>query len=144
MSDDSIKRATKALLRRIKYRRNRETILARIRERRADPVVVGRERERRRKYYHQAGGLQNSALLAKYGITTEQFLILNNQQDGLCAICGGPPGRRKTRLCVDHDHKTGKVRGLLCNDCNNGLGRFKDDTAIVSKALAYLDKHGAK
>lgn len=56
-----------------------------------------------------------------------------------CAICG----KRRSdkvgrRLVVDHDHKTGKVRGLLCSNCNNGLGRFKDSLLLLNAALTYL------
>jgi Recombination endonuclease VII len=64
-------------------------------------------------------------------------------QSGLCAICGEPE-RRSTlysgprHLCVDHDHKTGDVRGLLCGRCNTALGGFKDDAHLLANALAYL------
>lgn len=65
-------------------------------------------------------------------------------QDGLCAICGNPqiPGEGSStkQLHVDHDHQTGKVRGLLCNQCNPGLGYFQDDISRLIAAVKYLEK----
>lgn len=57
-------------------------------------------------------------------------------QDYRCAVCGEPPTRR--RLDVDHDHKTGAVRGLLCSDCNIALGKFRDDPDRLRAAADYL------
>lgn len=62
-------------------------------------------------------------------------------QDNKCAICGGIGGTGLTnglRLHVDHDHKTDKIRGLLCGSCNVGLGHFKDDTTLLQTAIEYL------
>lgn len=58
-----------------------------------------------------------------------------------CAICGKLPGKTNggRPLAVDHDHKTGRVRGLLCENCNNGLGRFKDNPAFLREAVGYLE-----
>lgn len=68
-------------------------------------------------------------------------------QGNKCAICGSEETdkrRGKLRaLAVDHDHETGKVRGLLCGACNKGIGLLKDDAEILRKAAAYLDKHTA-
>lgn len=60
------------------------------------------------------------------------------RQGGVCAICGGPPDGRWKRFHVDHCHKTGRVRGLLCRKCNNGLGNFGDSVETMRKAIAYL------
>ena len=78
----------------------------------------------------------------KYGITKEQYESLLARQNGGCAICGEPPkpGRFKTRLCVDHDHSTGNVRGLLCDRHNAALGAFGDDLAGLTKAVEYLQR----
>lgn len=76
----------------------------------------------------------------KHGIPADAFDKLNAIQGGKCAICGGA-GNGKKRLAVDHDHETGKVRGLLCGWCNRGLGYFRDEHSLLSKAIAYLSAH---
>jgi len=77
-------------------------------------------------------------LKTRYGITVEQFEEMERKQKGLCAICGGPPTGRFDRLHVDHDHLTKKVRGLICFDCNVGLGNFKDSQEFLDRASSYL------
>jgi len=64
-------------------------------------------------------------------------------QGGVCAICGTdePGGNAKNRFHMDHDEATGKVRGLLCTSCNNGIGRFSHDPDRIRKAIDYLNKH---
>ena len=85
-----------------------------------------------------------------YGITREEYQALIDAQDGACAICGDtkmpidPRTGHKYDLAVDHDHKTGKVRELLCPNCNNGLGCFKDDPKLLHLAIQYLVKHQEK
>jgi hypothetical protein len=72
----------------------------------------------------------------KYGLTPEQ---VEEMAKAGCHICGTTdwPGRH-SRPHVDHCHKTGKVRGILCHECNTGLGKFKDDPDLLAKASAYL------
>lgn len=69
---------------------------------------------------------------------------LHDSQNGLCAICNKPETafmKTKTMfLAVDHDHATGEVRGLLCTNCNNGLGRFNDNIELLQKAIQYIEK----
>ena len=81
----------------------------------------------------------------KYGITVEEYEILYDKQNGVCAICGQVESRiiRGTlcKLSVDHDHETGKVRGLLCQNCNNMLGHAKDNPEILQKAVKYLEEN---
>lgn len=75
----------------------------------------------------------------KYGLTREQYEALADRQKNVCAICGnGTKGGR--RLDVDHDHATGRVRELLCNGCNQGLGMFKEDVVRLEAAIQYLMK----
>lgn len=83
--------------------------------------------------------------LERYGITVEQHDEMLAAQGGLCAICGNPPDpdgvRATSRLHTDHDHITGRVRALLCNNCNRGVGCFADDPARLRAAAEYIEKH---
>ena len=68
---------------------------------------------------------------------------MESQQGGVCAICKKPEKSKWNTeqpmlLAVDHDHETGRVRGLLCNNCNTGLGKFMDDPDLLSSAIEYL------
>lgn len=75
----------------------------------------------------------------KYGVSYEEYCDMLEKQDHCCAICGGvETHRRKKNLSVDHCHTTGKVRGLLCSECNTGLGKFKDSLDLLEKAKEYL------
>lgn len=80
----------------------------------------------------------------RYNITPERYDELFSKQEGLCAICGQPETARHNRsrkvqkLAVDHCHTTGRIRGLLCQDCNRGLGKFRDDPQRLQKAIDYL------
>lgn len=74
-----------------------------------------------------------------YGITTEQFHTLLEEQNYQCKICGTPHTEEKY-LHVDHCHNTGVVRGLLCTKCNTGLGLFNEDLNLLTKAQKYLDE----
>lgn len=84
---------------------------------------------------------KNTDLQAKYGISFIEHAAIFIEQKGCCAICGikEKDATRKI-LFVDHDHKTGKVRGLLCHHCNSGLGYFMDNPENLSKAEVYLMK----
>lgn len=79
---------------------------------------------------------KNSWLKFQYGISLEDFTRKSQEQGGKCAICDC-----ERKLCVDHNHLTGKVRALICDSCNVGLGRFKDSASIVQSAADYLKKH---
>lgn len=72
----------------------------------------------------------------RYAITVERYNEIFEEQKGVCKICGTPPNGKD--LVVDHDHMTGKVRGLLCFSCNFGLGEFKDDEIRLLSAVDYL------
>lgn len=80
---------------------------------------------------------RRSHLKRKYGITPEPYDALLAEQEGGCAICGRPP-RSDIALHVDHEHGTGRIRGLLCFRCNNALGDFDDDHDRLAKAVHYL------
>lgn len=81
------------------------------------------------------------SLKSNYGLSVRQYDKLYNEQGGKCAICKTPQSELKKNLCVDHDHKTGKVRGLLCTLCNQGLGSFRDNQSNLEDALYYLILH---
>jgi hypothetical protein len=75
----------------------------------------------------------------KYGITAETFDSLLKTQGGKCAICQTEsPGGKHNQWHIDHCHNSGMLRGILCNACNCGLGRFKDSADLVEKAATYL------
>ena len=77
-----------------------------------------------------------------YGLTEAEYQELLVSQDFRCGICGTktPTGKWKV-FAVDHCHQTNKVRGLLCNECNRGMGLLKDSVDILQKAIAYLEKN---
>lgn len=85
------------------------------------------------------GGSRTYHLKRRYGITAEDADRMLAEQDGLCDIC-----ERRPAVHVDHDHATGKVRGLLCFNCNAGLGHFRDDADVMTLALGYLQWHGTQ
>lgn len=76
----------------------------------------------------------------KYGVTSDQFETLRTAQGDRCAICRGEWRGKGGQPHVDHDHTTGAVRGLLCGPCNNGLGMFRDDPALLRAAADYLGR----
>lgn len=73
-----------------------------------------------------------------FGITLDDYNKLLNKQNECCCICHKHQSEFKIKLAVDHNHETGEVRGLLCTNCNNGLGRFKDNKDLLSEAIKYL------
>jgi hypothetical protein len=73
--------------------------------------------------------------LKTHGITLNEYNDMLAFQGGVCAICRGTPNR----FDVDHDHVSGRVRGLLCNPCNQGLGYFHDNTTAMRTAITYLE-----
>lgn len=84
-------------------------------------------------------------LQRSYGITSEDYDRMFAAQGGRCGLCGneGSNTERSAELAVDHDHETGVVRGLLCHDCNTGLGKLGDDPALLRKAADYVERYQA-
>lgn len=85
--------------------------------------------------------------LKAYGLTPVGYQKLLNEQNGVCAICGLPETRviyKKIVLCVDHDHKTGKVRALLCSRCNILLGQANENVELLQKMASYLKEHAVE
>jgi hypothetical protein len=96
--------------------------------------------KQRQKSYYERRKLMFSDrhLKTNYGITKEQYELLLKEQNNACAICLKPSSSFQRALSVDHDHKTGQIRGLLCITCNLGLGCFNDDRKLFTNALIYL------
>jgi hypothetical protein len=86
---------------------------------------------------------RNHKFVTKYGITATTYDAMLAAQGGGCAICGAKPASPwgRSALHVDHDHATGKVRGLLCMPCNTALGFFRDSPSLLARATTYLYEH---
>jgi hypothetical protein len=81
----------------------------------------------------------DSHILKTRRITESEYLNMWSKQEGKCAICGIPEHRcSKGKLFIDHNHVTNKVRGLLCSNCNSGIGFLKDNIGTLLKAIEYL------
>lgn len=97
-----------------------------------------------KKAYHQKNPTRRTAWFLKrtYGISLVDYLKLFAKQKGCCALCRRHQSEFKRRLCVDHDHKTKRVRGLLCPGCNRALGVLGDSVKRIKLVLKYLkEKH---
>lgn len=79
--------------------------------------------------------------LKNFKLTPEAYDLMLKVQNGVCAICGGLPVANKKYLSVDHNHTTGKNRGLLCGLCNFAISRIEQDSEWGNKALSYLKKY---
>jgi hypothetical protein len=81
----------------------------------------------------------------RYGISKQQYDILHMKQGGACAICRATKGgqhKNHAQLCVDHDHDTGVIRGLLCVRCNLLVGKASDNIALLRATIVYLERVG--
>jgi hypothetical protein len=80
--------------------------------------------------------IRHKQIIAKaYNVNSEWY---EEQAAKGCAICGATKCKSGKKLAVDHDHKTKRIRGLLCANCNNGIGRFKDSIELLKRAIEYL------
>jgi transposase-like protein len=109
-------------------------------------ITDGRKPGRKKKYTDLSPRQvqRNCQLRNSYGISLDEYAVLKESQGGVCAICELPPKNGKTStsaLHVDHDHETGRVRGLLCQKCNPALGQFNDDPDLLERAASYLRLH---
>jgi len=102
-----------------------------------------KQRTQQKGHYHNTGWLKtkerNWEKCGIIGFTYDDYEKMRLQQDNKCYICGGTHSAKHS-LCIDHNHKTGKPRALLCHNCNNGMGKLKDDVILLEKVIAYL-KH---
>ena len=117
--------------RRENYQVNRDEILKERRERYANDSEI-RDKHR------------NASLKKRYGITLEDYDLMLKKQNGKCSICGSTSSnsKRTQYFSVDHDHRSNKVRDLLCNKCNLAIGYSNDSIATLKKAIKYLENHG--
>lgn len=108
---------------RLHYQRHKEEILAACKEKYKTEIDK-----------HTEWHIRN-----RYGITTEDYNAMFIHQQGRCAICGRHQSELNQRLCIDHSHKNGVVRGLLCRKCNAAIGLFGDNVELMKTALVYLE-----
>jgi len=115
----------------------------------SDPERLEKKRAYARAYQKQyrennPRAWKNGRLKSSYGITIDDYEKMYEDQNGLCALCG----KRETstyrgsprKLAVDHCHETGKVRALLCTNCNTGLGSFFHNRALLRLAMDYIEQ----
>ena len=93
-------------------------------------------RERTMGRSHKAG------IKHRFGISEEEYIKMSDAQGNRCAICGVHQLELEKRMAVDHSHKTGKIRGLLCMHCNLGIGHLQDSVDLLEKAQKYLLEKG--
>ena len=120
---------------------NKEKISENKKRYREENIEIIKQRDKKR-YHKHKDKAREWWLRRNYGITQEQFDKMVSDQNGKCAICFSKPANNKT-LVVDHCHTTEKVRSLLCNNCNTGLGLFKEDVSRLSSAIKYLTDFSA-
>jgi len=124
------------------YQRHRDKVLAKHKELRQENPEKFRSWSKR---YRENNPDSDRArhLMREYGITVEQYNAMEVQQGGVCAICKQPETQErngvKYRLAVDHCHKTGKVRGLLCFKCNSAMGSFEKRDVPLANVEKYLE-----
>ena len=103
---------------------------------RSEEQEKSRNYNRKNRKYHR-----NKSLQYKYGIDDIKYTTMWNHQKGKCLVCNEP--EQDKALAVDHCHTTGNVRGLLCSNCNTGLGQFQDNPELLYKAAEYLKSASA-
>jgi hypothetical protein len=97
-------------------------------------IACAKDKSKNGGYVQTALTQRKSHLMKRYGMTIEEFDQMREDQNGLCAVCKFP----HAELHIDHDHETGRIRGLLCNKCNLGIGFMRDDPEVLQAAINYL------
>ncbi len=139
------------------YQKNKEKIKARIKKyRQENPDAEDKDkRKARSKRYRKKHSLKcRMAIWKRRGInvTYESYKEMFENQEGKCAICGVSESKLKYKLCLDHDHRDGSARGLLCRKCNSVLGMieresekdFRDPLPILKNAIIYISAKSEK
>jgi hypothetical protein len=120
------------------YIANPEPAKQRVREWQLANAERYQENQRR---WKESGGKsrsdRRSHLKRTFGLTPDQYDVMLQRQGGTCLICEQPPAARQW-FDIDHDHRTGRARGLLCRNCNQGLGSFREDPFLRAAAAGYL------
>lgn len=105
------------------------------------------KRQHRKKRENQGDNLSLIKVCSSRRITVDRYHEMVKEQDNKCGICEreetckDPKHDRVRRLSIDHCHRTGNVRGLLCHSCNTAIGKFKDDIELLHKAIRYITQH---
>lgn len=124
------------------YRTPEQIAKSQLRERQPERMA-SRNARAKRDWPKRRDAERRRGLMKRYGITPERYDEMLAAQQGVCVICGDPPRpdgvHASARLHVDHDHTSGKIRGLLCGPCNSGLGLFRDHPGLLQKAIEYLN-----
>ena len=125
-------------LRRAHYEANRERYIEAARTWQRENPERTRETRRIRNQHPDRKRKQRDAYYRRtYGISADAVDAMLDEQGGGCAICGSRPDRPAS-LHLDHDHLTGTLRGILCIDCNHGIGKLRDDPELLARAVGYL------
>lgn len=121
------------------YERNKERLAANRKRYRSSEKGQETRRAYEKAHPEVATTASRKKVWRSYGLTPEDYQAMLERQGGLCAICFHTNGRKI--LSIDHDHRNGDVRGLLCDQCNWALGLLRDATPIIYNALEYLEYH---
>lgn len=133
------------------YKNNKEEICKRIKEyRKNNPNCENKEKRnlRSKRYRNKNSFKSRSSIWRNRGIkiTEEEYNNIYKEQKGCCAICGVPEQDTGIKLCLDHNHNNGEVRGLLCRRCNSAIGMLeidnKDVIYLLLKSVEYIKKYG--
>jgi len=120
------------------YQKNQELICKKVKAyRETDPEKT--KRLAAANYQRNKTKHRDTRLKLIYGVGQEEYNRMFKQQNGLCAICGCT---QEPNLCIDHNHDTKEVRGLLCHKCNRGIGFLNDNPVLLKKAIDYLVQCG--
>ena len=115
--------------------RNKELNKLRDRRRAINPIRQGTYNKETRKAY------ERKLRLKRFNLTSDDYINILSQQDNRCAICNICIDECSRDFNIDHNHVSGRFRGLLCILCNSGIGFFRDDTNILFSAISYLTRH---
>ena len=128
------------VLRRENYAANRERYIEAVQSwRKSNPERAAAYQAEYRQRPERKRAMRDLYYRRTYGITADEVDAMLDAQGGACAICGNTPDRLAS-MHLDHDHAGGHLRGLLCLDCNQALGKFRDDPALLRAAAEYLER----